>query len=375
VDAAGQARFRLHDLLWLFARERAREDVPEPERRIGTKRLVERCHELVRALGVALAPGRPDAVDAVDEDLDPQPLVVNLNPDRVYEAERGWLAAAVRMVSDRRDWDRTWRLAAGLAEIFVRADHRDEWAATNAVGLRAAHHTGDDRAIGIMLRSVGKLSHQRGDHADALGHLTEALRRFENVPDPYQASLATFQLGEVHLAAGRTVAARAAFETAFPVLLAAEDLHVSAWALRGLAMVARADGRQDDAEAALREAVALCERGGDGFSLAYLVSGLGELYREAGDLDRASAQLERALGLFDSADRIGDRPGRGHALLCLGEVAAARGDLGQARVCLAESRRIFAELELPRWESRARSALVGLADQGKQLLLKNPHVL
>jgi tetratricopeptide (TPR) repeat protein len=400
-DAAGQARFRLHDLLWLFARERLAAQVPETERQTAAERLIERCLAIVGRLGAALAPGRPSLpgqeIDLTDGAA-PWLATPEGQPDRWYESERAWLATAVRMAADRQMWDRSWQLAASLTELFDMASQWDEWDSTNLVGLRAAEQAGDHAAIGIMLRSTGRLSLERGDFADAHRNLKTALTHFPDTPDDYQRALTIAQLAETYESQGRYDLARQSFEQVLPALRRAGDQRATGWVLRGLGVIARMQGRLAEAETSFREAQEIFVRSADHFSLAYVTISLGKLNINRGALDDALHCFQRALRLFDRVggrratamvllsmgqthqrrgslaeaqdcfDRclaitteVNDRPGRAFALLGLGEVAAATEAPDRARRHLAECCGLFAELDLPGWEEKAAAALTVLA--------------
>ncbi len=398
-DPADQTRYRLHDLVGLFVRERLAAEVPEAEQAAATARLLARSQHVVGQLEAALAPGRPQQVPpaGVDPATEAPWLAAGCRPDTWYEAERRWLTATVRLAAEQCLWERTWRLAAGMTELYDVGSHWDEWATANAIGLHAAEQTGDQTAIGIIRRGIGRLHMERGEYPAAERALTAALSGLGRPASDYQAALTMAWLGETYEAEGRFEAARRAFEPVLQALRNAGDLRATGWALRGLGIVARRQGRLDDAEPLLREAIEIFQCSADDFSLAYATISLGKLYCSRGQLDDALACLQRSLVLLDRlggrrakatvllslgqtylqrdslpeaeqhlqecleiATEFDDRPGRGYALYGLGESAARRKAFGQARTRLAECRHLFAELGLPEWEGKAVAALAAL---------------
>jgi len=96
--------------------------------------------------------------------------------------------------------------------------------------------------------------------------------------------------------------------------------------------VVRDDG--DAALPALRRSHELAVRAGDGLTRSYAARHLGFHAMAAGDLDRAATMLEESLRLRREA---GHRPAVAAALLALAELAARRGEPGQAEELLTEA--------------------------------------
>jgi DNA-binding SARP family transcriptional activator len=115
--------------------------------------------------------------------------------------------------------------------------------------------------------------------------------------------------------------------------------------LTHLGLSAWGQGRYDDAQPPLEEALILFEKiETDRYGLARCLNSLGLVHLERGELQRAGHYFERSLALRRES---GDRRGEAWCWHNLGRTALARGDLPTAREKLETARAIFAEIEHP----------------------------
>ena len=104
---------------------------------------------------------------------------------------------------------------------------------------------------------------------------------------------------------------------------------------------ALAEGRRDDAVAALSQALAICERLGAGWPLATSLLNLGTAQRYYGLTAEARPLLERALHLYID---LGDRHFTARALIQLGYASLDLGDIDTARDQMRRAMSITTEL-------------------------------
>jgi NB-ARC domain len=155
-DQAGQLRYRLHDLLRLFARERLQLEEPTASQRASLQRvlqtyltLTEQADALLEPSGVNHYGGDP-ARNPRDH---PAAAIVDQDPLGWLEAEQASLVAAVDQGCDAEIGEPSWRLATALVSFFGARAHWDDWQHTHTTALAAAR-----RCSGPCARQSGRPS-------------------------------------------------------------------------------------------------------------------------------------------------------------------------------------------------------------------------
>jgi len=158
VDQAGRHRYRMHDLLRIYARERAESAFGDTERAQAVRRLVEFYLHAASLADRALHPGRragrgeelnqpghPVAFSGYDEAL------------RWCETERTNLVAITRLAAGTGLPAAAWQLPDTLWSYFFLSKHWTDWAAACRTGLEAARHAGDLTGQSRMLTGLASV--------------------------------------------------------------------------------------------------------------------------------------------------------------------------------------------------------------------------
>jgi transcriptional regulator with XRE-family HTH domain len=192
-DAAGQLRYRFHDLLRVYARERTAAEDPSHDQDAALARawggwlaLAEAADRRLPSptVGVAhsSAPRWPStAGDGGGRVSGPAPA----DPLAWFEAERVALVAAVTQAANRGMEELAWDLAGLLLGFLSVRNHLDDWRRTHEVALAAAERVGDRRGQAYMLRGLGQFHIECDDLQAASAHLEQALALFDQLDDPY----------------------------------------------------------------------------------------------------------------------------------------------------------------------------------------------
>lgn len=169
VQHTGADRFLFHDLLRLYAAERAAAD-PDGEaawRRLGDWYLASAdAATAFDFTGLAQLP-RPRHTSGRFRDR--QQALTWL------DEERANLVAVTIRAAAAGPYELSWQLADQLRMFFYYCGHQPEWKATATAGLRAAEEHGEVQARGAMYHSLGLLGQNSGDSAAALDALHRAL--------------------------------------------------------------------------------------------------------------------------------------------------------------------------------------------------------
>jgi tetratricopeptide (TPR) repeat protein/transcriptional regulator with XRE-family HTH domain len=338
----GAPRYRFHDLVRVFARERTLADDPG-----------QAGHDsLARALGgwLALAEAAKRRLPYGSLDLrrcpaprwrpagSPDPLVAD--PLGWFEAERAALLAGIRQ-AERAGLDAlAWGLAAALTGFLSLRRDFAAWRETHELSLAAARRAGDRWGQGVLLRGLGQLHADQNRPDETFECMQQALAAFRQTGDRRAAASALLTLGASHRAHGRFEQARDCLGEALDDLVACGDRHAEASARYEVANVHLDQGRWDAAEDHLRRAIALFAEHADNFGEAHALRRLGVLHLRQGRPGPAGRCLDRALERFRT---LGNQLDAAYVLQNLGELALRRGDLAAARRRFTEAMRVWAE--------------------------------
>jgi DNA-binding SARP family transcriptional activator/tetratricopeptide (TPR) repeat protein len=284
----GPDRYRMHDLIRLYARERAMCEEPDAGRAV-IDRVLRWYLEVANAADLAIRPYRSLA-------LEPPPRQAPPFGDEIaalawFDDQAPNLLAAVTAAEDA-DPVLCWQLAAVLHAWFERRQRRSEWLAAYEVGTRAAERVGDLAAHAVMLQSTAVCLSYSDRH-------DEAIDLFERVVAP---------VGDSRVVVGV--------------------------ALNDLGLVRHRAGHHDQAIDCYRQAAAIAREAGDPQGVSFAEGNLGLLHADLRRHDQAlyfwqrAARAARQAGdLRLEADSLA---GLGRALIGLGLPEAARVDLQQS---------------------------------------------
>jgi DNA-binding SARP family transcriptional activator/tetratricopeptide (TPR) repeat protein len=397
-DQAGQLRYRLHDLLGVFARERLHDEEPASTQRASLERLLgayltlaERADALLKPSGSARYGSDPGRVQHTDH-----PAAAAVDHDLLgwFEAERASLVAAVQQAGDAGLWELCWRLAGSLAGFFQDRTHWDDWQHTNTLALAAARRTRDRNAEARVLGSLGDLHTDRhrlddaicclqqsravfreagnrrgelhcllsladinvrqGRFADATARLEQCLAGSREFGWRSEQARALYNLGDVHHHQGRLEEAIGCLEQALTLMRAVGDRGWEAPILRSLGLVHSTQGRFGEAIACLNQSLAAARASRDHRGQAYVLQSLGEVRYKQGRLEDAVGCLEQGLAL---ARATGDRIAEAYSRHTLGDVRRQQGRLEEAAECLECSLTTFRDLGFRRWEAQGLNSL------------------
>ena len=173
--------------------------------------------------------------------------------------------------------------------------------------------------LGAVLLELGSAAAENGEAQTAAARWQEALER----GDPRTRAAAAANLGRLAAARGDAAAAEAMFARAMTVS-GGPHVRVVADGMVTLAAQAAAEGRWDEVDARLRQALPLRRADADGRGVAEVLHDLGIAHWRRDQLQRATRSLEECRA---RAEELGDEALRGAALRALAAVALQDGRL------------------------------------------------
>ncbi|WP_459805252.1 AfsR/SARP family transcriptional regulator [Herbidospora sp. RD11066] len=389
-------RYHFHDLVRLYARERALAEEPPAER----------AAALARAYGglLALAGEAHIRVYGGDyvvlHDDAPRWRPDRATVDRLLADPLGWLeierSSLVRAIVHTTDHRLAWDLAMTSVTLFESHFHLADWETTHEAALAATRAAGNVRGQAAMLYGLGSLALARQRYPEARRLLDQARDLFASVGESHGGALTLRNLAILDRSTGRLDDAAAAAETALPLLRATGDRVAEAHVLAGLAQISLDRDQFDTGEELLRESLAVFEevgnvrgqaqarfrlgdnhlrrrrheaaaecfgaalplvRGlGDLLGEAYVLRGLGQAQAELGATAEADHTLRAALKIAETLD---EPFARASALLALGELRTGRPEAGDH---VARALAIFTAMGNDPWRARALRALAAISE-------------
>jgi tetratricopeptide (TPR) repeat protein len=376
-DALGQDRYRLHDLLRLFAREGLAEEDTEVAP-TALQRVLEIFLTFAEFANAVLGPAD------ILKYLPPRSKRQRIEDDETKELIRrdplGWLGierlnyiVAIEQAHETGHWELTWRLAIALAHFFDTQCHWSDWEHTHELALKATRELGDRSAEAYVLDGLGITLGYQNRFEETNQHKKQALSILQELGDQYGEAYVLRGLGMAYFNQNRFAEA---LEYLLPSLSLFERLEGQegpgdlmrsyvngrAYDLHSLGLVYENQGRFDEAANALeqgRELFYRLRRSGAALrkdqpaadsrtqlgadeGLGLVLSDLGELYRVRPWLEGASEKtvsyLEEALSIFR---RLGNTFREARALQGLGRLYCDQGAWDQALNKMQESLLLF----------------------------------
>jgi len=205
LESVAPDRYRFHDLLRVYAYERAMADLAADERDAAVGGLLGWYMRTVDAAATAVAPHRYNIpLDApTDDDVPPPSFATSEEALAWYDDERANLVAATRQAAGSRLHEIAWRLPAPLFQLF---SSRGNWAdgiATNRVALESARQAGSRQGEAWILNNLGDaLGFTR--HSEGIDCLERSLAIRREIGDRMGEAQAANNLADAYHWLGRT---------------------------------------------------------------------------------------------------------------------------------------------------------------------------
>lgn len=349
VCECGSPRYRLHDLIRIYALERLAE---EP--------IVERSAALERMLGCWLSLAEEahrrryggDYVvlhGAAARWILPPDVVEELLSDPLgwLRAEHAGLVSAIVQAAQAGLDELCWDLAMTSVTLFEADYQVSDWRKTHQAALEATRRAGNLRGQAAILCSLGSL--EVGVRAGiAAQYLDPALRIFDELHDTHGRALTLGLLAFVDRLGGHYEEALARYQQALAGFRAVGDLVGEVDMLTSMAQVEIAREQFDVVEELLDRALAICQSTRAPRITAQTEYRLGEFYLHTGDLERAERFFRSVLQAVSDDDPVGAAyalQGTGIVRTRRGQYALAEADL---RAALRAARRVGDSLVLGR---------------------------
>lgn len=377
----GTFRFRMHDLVRIYALEQFAAEESAAERATTLRRLLS-CWLFLTVEAHRRAYGGDYGMHG---DAGKWPLPDHVckrllaSPMGWFRRERAGLVLAVTLAAQIRLDELCWDLAVSMVTLFEADYLIEDWRKTHETALEITHRMGNARGEAALLCSLGSLALIERPR-DAPQYLEPALRTFEKLGDVHGRALALSGLAFYDRMGGQRDQALTRYSQALADCRAVgedigavdalsnmaqiqmdrenygeamrllEEAFAENGALRARRIVAQLQHRIAelrirtgdfvDAEHALNSALDIVRTEGDLLGEAYALASLGVVRTRQGRYDTAEDNLSAAL---DIARHMDSNLIRGRVLLSLAELSLATADRERASALVGEGLVIFSE--------------------------------
>ena len=204
LESKAADRYQFHDLLRVYASERAMADLSEPDRERRDRRLLRWYMSTADAAATVVLPASLQHAARSGRGAGQPPLSFTAVDDALawYDRDRANLIAATKQASASGMHDIAWRLPAPLLNVF---DSRGNWAdciATHRIALDSARHAGNRQGEAWVLNNLGYalgITHE----SEGIGHLEQALAIRREIGDRKGEAQSANNLADAYERLGR----------------------------------------------------------------------------------------------------------------------------------------------------------------------------
>ncbi|MFI8090931.1 AfsR/SARP family transcriptional regulator [Streptomyces sp. NPDC086080] len=336
-------RYALHDLLRVYAAERAEAEETARDRDEAVERLLAFYLHTADSAYPLITPSRHRIpLEPLPAGCRPLEFTTREEALEWCERERVNLVGAVHRAAGAGLVGIAWRLPAVLWGFFYLRSHSHDWLDTTTTGLAAARAAHDRRgeAQGLADRSAALRDSGRPD--EAIAPLHEAMEICRELGDMTGMSLAVANLGDVYLLAGRLDTAVEYIRRALAMARIQGDAWGQGITLSNLGDALQRLGRYDEAIESLEQALTFLRTHDNRWVEGVTLDILGTVYRGLRRYDEAIEYYHQALKTHRD---IGNRWGEGHTLGNLGDAHLGADDPEAARSSWREALAIFSDCD------------------------------
>jgi tetratricopeptide (TPR) repeat protein/transcriptional regulator with XRE-family HTH domain len=334
-------RYRFHDLLRVYAADRALSQETEQTRTTAITRLLTWYLHTTESAAAIIFPHRSN-ISIGDPPAQVEPLGFrSLELALAWcEIERPSLMAATRLAGASGLHEIAWKLPATAMSFYYRRSYWEDWGTSHELGLSSARAIEDRRAEAWMLTNLG-MAYGAQRRTGSVGYFERALAICGEVGDANTMARATNNLATAYAELGMFSEAKQAAERALDLERHRGDRYGEGIALDILGFACRELGQPGEAISHLKRALAISRELGARDAEAESLSELGETYASLGQLSQAITCLRSSL---TTRQDLGDRHLQAMTLERLGRAHRSAGDLAEAQDLLTAALQLWDDL-------------------------------
>ncbi|MDG4810772.1 BTAD domain-containing putative transcriptional regulator [Micromonospora sp. WMMD1120] len=354
VDGDG-GRYRMHDLLRVYAVQLVRAEESEPEQATVIRRDLDFYAHTTSVASRVIEPHRPPPRLPSNSSSVPPPEFGDRDEAISWiDDERDNLHAAVAYAASYGPLESAWHLGDALTSPLALTERYTEWIAVTRLGLKAALRAGNEQGEAIMRLSLGHAYITAGRQQLGVDHLSRAAELYERLGDRQYQVVCVNALGMAALWIGHLDVAVRSFEQIRELNHSPVSPFYEVVAGHGLGIAHRYQGDLSRSAQLLAEAAEAGTRLSREYSIVNVRLDLGCTYREQG---RAAKALEQLLGALAQFRTLGSRLGEGRTAVVVSGTHFDLGNFELARRFAEEALQVARTINHRRTEAEALNAL------------------
>jgi tetratricopeptide (TPR) repeat protein len=317
IEETGKDRYRLHDLLRVYAAERAQAEETDHECAAAVRRVLTWHLHTGDAADRMLNPHRR-RVPLGHPELTCAPLEFTTYGQALdwCETERANLVAAVRHAAQTGEHVIAWKLPLALWGFFNLRKHWADLIATHHIGLTTAQHLHDREGEAWIRGGLGMAYLDLRRYDEALHHYQRALQICQEIDNPWGEAVALLSLGRAYLQLGRYDEALDYSQQALHICQEIDDPWSQTFALLNIGTIHRRLHRFEDALDCFQRTLTVVRSVHHPSGEAMTLHNLGDTYW---DLRRFEDALEHFRQACSTYREIGDQWGEAETLRNIGD--------------------------------------------------------
>ncbi len=353
-------RYRLHDLVRLYAAEMLAADEPQEGRRAAGCRMLDHYLHAAWAAALAINPSREaPRLRAAGPAITAEVMTDARQASAWLTAEHQGLMRLIAYAADTGSDAHAVQLPWALSDFLDRGGHWPDFAASQQIAVAAAIRAGDKVAEARAHRYLGRAVFALQDMDSAHEHFSRTLQLRHELADPAGEAGALIDLCRVHETRGDGPEAIRCAKRALDLYRAQGDLVGEAFALNAVAWHQALDENFAEALVHGKQAVELSLKIDRPMIRALAMDSVGYVYHHTGRPTLAIAWYQQAIEILVS---LGDRYATARALNYMGDAHNAAGDPAAAEQTWREALAILDDLEHPEGDRlRQKLAACGLS--------------
>jgi tetratricopeptide (TPR) repeat protein len=343
-NGSAEGRYRLAALLNLYARELARTEETEDDRRATLRRMLEWHLGRADAAEGLLIPGRRRLPYRRSGQWHEPAFASRADAAAWFEAERPGLVAATHQAAESELHAIAWQLPDALRSYLCLRSSWTDLRHTHHVGLFAARKAGNRQAEAWMMTSLGQTYCELHQFDQAIDLCLGSLALYRAIGDREGEARALCGLGNSYMEVRRLAEAVQCHQQALAISQQSRYLYREASVWRHLGVAYGALRRFDEAIGCLRRALSIHRELGDRWHEGDALLHLAQVYGDRQRFKESVRYVQRALAIHRE---VGYRWGEARALELLGLALQHSQGKEAAHVRWREALAIFLQLGAP----------------------------